>query len=118
MAEFKDILKGLRHERGFSQIALSDKMNISKSTIAMWETGKRLPSRDNMEEIADIFNVDTDYLYGKSEIKRKVSFDSDGNPLVYIPEYENDTMELIELFGKATAEQKQAVLNLLRSFCN
>ena len=71
MGTFKDIIFLLRNEKGFSQEQLSKELNVSKSTIAMWEIGSRMPSPEKFEEIADYFNVDIDYLYGRSEIPKK-----------------------------------------------
>ena len=64
-------------EEDYTQETLAAKLNISKATIAMWETGKRLPSPEKYEEIADFFNVDIDFLYGRTNIKRKYSFRGD-----------------------------------------
>lgn len=78
MAEFKNIILSLRNEKGFNQDQMAKALNVSKSTIAMWETGQRLPSTEKYEEIADYFNVDMDFLYGRSQIKRKHMFDDTG----------------------------------------
>ena len=69
MGTFKDIIFLLRNEKGFSQEKLSKELNISKSTIAMWETGSRMPSPEKLEEIADYFHVSIDYLLGRSDYK-------------------------------------------------
>ena len=61
MAELKDILKKLRSERNMSQASLASELKAGVSTVASWEVGKRFPSRENMEQLADIFNVDLAY---------------------------------------------------------
>lgn len=71
--DFKDRLVILRKENNFTQDKLADELNVSKSTISMYEKGNRMPSYEMLEKIADFFNVDIDYLMGKSDIKRKVS---------------------------------------------
>lgn len=73
MAEFKRIIKELRKEFDMTQTDLANALQMSKSTIAMWETGKRLPSTEVYEIIADYFNVDMDFLYGKQPVKRKIT---------------------------------------------
>lgn len=85
MDKFKNIFLQLRLSKGFNQEEMSNALGISKSTIAMWETGKRLPSPDMFELIADYFNVDIDYLYGRTDIKRRSLFDEFGD------EYINNT---------------------------
>lgn len=64
--EFKDVLKKLRLERGWTQLDLSKKLGTAKNTVANWEQGARIPKLDKLEEIADLFNVDVDFLIGKS----------------------------------------------------
>ena len=63
--EFKDRLKKLRTLRGLSQVALADKLGVSKSIIGAYETGDRKPRYEFLEELADFFNVTIDYLTGK-----------------------------------------------------
>lgn len=69
MATFSERLKSLRSEKGWSQQRLADELNLSKSSINMYERGEREPGFETMEAIADTFNVDMDYLYGRTDIK-------------------------------------------------
>ena len=55
--DFKNIILALRNERGFSQEQLAKVLHVSKSTVAMWETGQRLPSVEKYEEIANIISM-------------------------------------------------------------
>lgn len=80
--DFKNIILALLNERGFSQEQLAKVLHVSKSTVAMWETGQRLPSVEKYEEIADYFNVDMDFLYGRTSIKRRALFDESGSEYV------------------------------------
>lgn len=67
MASFATRLKELRTEAKLTQQDLADTIKVSKSTISMYENGKRLPEYGTLEAIADYFNVDMDYLTGKSD---------------------------------------------------
>ncbi len=71
MSEFTERFKQLRIASGFSQQKLADLLDVSKSTVNMYERGARKPRIDQLEAIADCFNVDMDYLSGKSDIPRK-----------------------------------------------
>lgn len=71
MANFGSILKNLRLSRNITQGELAAKLGISRSAVGMYETGGREPDFEMMEAIADIFNVDMDYLMGRSQIERK-----------------------------------------------
>ncbi|EGL82062.1 helix-turn-helix domain protein [Caldalkalibacillus thermarum TA2.A1] len=58
-------LKELRKEHKLTQPQLADKLNVGKSTVAMWETGDREPDYEMLQKIADFFEVSTDYLLGR-----------------------------------------------------
>ena len=64
MAKFNEMLKYLRQRAGYSQQDLADLLKISKSTIGMYEQGRRNPDYETLEKIADIFNVDMNFLMG------------------------------------------------------
>lgn len=65
MSRFSDTLVYLRKRDGLSQQDLADRVDISRSQIGMYETGRRMPSREVLEAIADIFNVSIDFLVGR-----------------------------------------------------
>ncbi len=66
MSNFSNIFKALRQTSGYTQQEFADKIGISRSTIGMYETGAREPDFETLEIIADFFNVDTDYLLGRT----------------------------------------------------
>lgn len=61
------ILRKLRIEFKMTQKDLAKKLNVAESTISMYERGEREPDMETIEAIADEFNVDISYLYGKSD---------------------------------------------------
>lgn len=67
MARFKDRLKQLRRETELTQQELAKKLGVSFSSISMYERGEREPSFEMLEMIADFFNVDMNYLLGKTD---------------------------------------------------
>lgn len=72
MAQFDRILKLLRTEKKMSQQELADALGISKSSINMYERGERQPNFEVLETIADFFNVDIDYLLGRTTKPTKI----------------------------------------------
>lgn len=66
MGKFQRILKELRLSKGITQGELAKQLSISRSTIGMYESGSREPDFETLELIADYFNVDTDYLLGRT----------------------------------------------------
>lgn len=71
MKIYSERIKQLRKERGLSQDQLAKILGVSRSTVGMYETGKREPDFESCEAIADFFNVDMDYLIGRSPVQRK-----------------------------------------------
>lgn len=64
---FKDVLKELRTQAEMTQEELANKLDIAKSTVSMYENGNREPNFEQLEAIADIFNVDMNRLIGKEK---------------------------------------------------
>ena len=72
MGNFAQVFKNLRIKSGLTQQEMSEKLNISRSSIGMYENGEREPSFELLEVIADYFNVDMNYLLGKSELSNHI----------------------------------------------
>ena len=57
------IIKKLRQEKGLTQKQLADMLNVSRSSIANWETCIRTPRADQYHLLSVIFDVDVKELY-------------------------------------------------------
>ena len=55
-------IKILRENKGLSQKALADKLGITRSSVNAWEQGISVPSTQYILELANLFEVSTDYL--------------------------------------------------------
>ena len=111
MGEFNKIFKLLRQTRGYSQADLSEALEISRSSISMYENGNREPDFETLEKIADFFNVDIDYLLGRKKDTTVIQ----SQIRLYEPTYE-DIQSLIARNGKKlTVEQKQDIIRPLLS---
>ena len=69
MATFAERLRELRIERKMTMKDLADKLSLIEQAISMYERNERRPNFEKLEEIADFFNIDMNYLLGKSIIK-------------------------------------------------
>lgn len=65
---FDKRLKELRQKRNITQWQLAEGLNLSPSSITMYENGRRLPDIPTIINIAKYFNVSVDYLIGNSDI--------------------------------------------------
>lgn len=61
-------LKKSRTAAGYSQQKLASLVGVSRSTIAMWETGASQPDNDSIIRLSNTLHVTTDYLLGTSNI--------------------------------------------------
>ncbi|GEM_PF-588230 len=59
------LIAQLRKSRGLNQEQLASALKVSSSTIAMWETNKRALKDETIRQLADFFNISTDYLLGR-----------------------------------------------------
>ena len=66
MGNFQNMLKQLRKSKGLTQDELAKLLKVSRSAIGMYENGSREPDYETLEVIADYFNVDIDYLLGRT----------------------------------------------------
>lgn len=64
---FGNRLKELRKKSGFTQAQLADKLNISASTIGMYEQGRREPDNDTLTKLCIELHTSVDYLLGVKE---------------------------------------------------
>lgn len=74
---FPERLKALRKEAKLTQKQIAKSLNIKQPTYAQWENGRTKPKGETLERFADFFNVSTDYLLGKTDIKNSSDIDED-----------------------------------------
>lgn len=63
-------LKQLREDLGITQDELAKLLNLTQSTIAYYENGRKMPTLENAMIIAKIFETSLDYLVGVSECRK------------------------------------------------
>lgn len=72
---FAERLKSLRKEAGLTQKQVAEHFDIKQPSYAQWEQGKRNPSDETLKRFAQFFDVSTDYLLGKTDIKNHSTID-------------------------------------------
>lgn len=65
---FAQRLRDLRSQNDMTQQELADSTHIARSTLAMYEYGKRRPDFEILDKLADYFDVSFDYLLGRSAV--------------------------------------------------
>ena len=83
----------LRIEKNISQQQLAELVFVSRSTIANWETGRRVPDVIMLRRLADIFSVDITFLLGDDNsdaVRHEVIVVDDEKPIL------SECMDVIE----------------------
>jgi Predicted transcriptional regulators len=62
-------IKQLRIDRGWTQDDLGTKLNVKRAAISKYESGKIPLTGETLKLLSDIFDVSTDYILGKTDIK-------------------------------------------------
>lgn len=55
-------LTALRKGKGYSQSRLAQELNLSPSTVGMYEQGRRVPDLGTLIALANLYHVSLDYL--------------------------------------------------------
>lgn len=58
-------LKQYRKQAGLSQLAVAEKLNISRQAISQWENGKSYPDIDNLIVLSSIYHFSLDELFAQ-----------------------------------------------------
>ena len=72
---FADILKKLRAEKGLSQRELAERLFVTRSTVARWENGSRLPDASMISRLSRCLGTDFSTLLS-------IAAESDNTPNV------------------------------------
>lgn len=70
-------LRFLRNEKGESLEKIAKFLNVTIQTISNYETEKRDMTPDTILKLSEYFEVSTDYLLGKSDIRNPEKKDND-----------------------------------------
>lgn len=70
-------IKTLRLKAKLTQKQIAEKLGISISYYSQWEVGKRTPASKNLQKLADIYDVSTDYLLGNTDNRNASNIDDD-----------------------------------------
>lgn len=63
---FSERIKELREQRHLSMQELANHLNVSKSSVNMWENAGVVPREPVLKEISKAFDVSIDYLLGNT----------------------------------------------------
>ena len=62
-----DNIRKYRKAKHMSQDELAEKLEVTRQSVSLWETGQTQPSLDNIIALANLFDISTDALLKDSE---------------------------------------------------
>ena len=65
---FKQRLKELRNQRGYTQVGLSRTLGVSQQAVGKWETGRCTPDPQMLTRLAATLDTTVDYLLGGGNV--------------------------------------------------
>ena len=115
---FSERLKQLRKEKGLTQVTLAETLGVSKGTVAMWETGKRMPAFDMLARLSELFDKRVDYIIGTSEDHRSATRTEE--EIAQLGEWavEEDYEDMLRKYALLDDYGKAAVDSVLRTEFN
>lgn len=69
--DFGRRIRKLRIDKGYSMQDLANELNVTKSSINMWENSNSIPKDNILIALSKIFNVSIDYLLGNEKMEEK-----------------------------------------------
>ena len=58
-------IKKIRESRRMRQYELANRMGVKQASVSAWESGKAVPSAENLMKLADILECSVDALLGR-----------------------------------------------------
>lgn len=99
----------LREKRDWTQAELGRKIGLEKSAMNKIENGTRKVSTEELQKLAEIFNVTTDYLLGRNQTPEW----ADENDLVELDKMLDSNVNMAYGGETLTDEEKQRVKDVL-----
>ena len=112
---FADRLKEIRTEKGITQVQLAETMGVSKGTVAMWETGKREPNFETLNQLSDIFDKRIDYILGYSNDASSPKMTEEDIDQLGVWAAEDSFNETVTAYLRLDEYGKAAVESLIRA---
>ena len=107
--KFARRMLSLRTEAGLSQQKVADLLEVSKSTISLYETGYTVPDAKTLYKLCDIYHVSADYLLCRTDYRaagsQSLSIEKYG-----FSERAAQNLKLVQMMELAAAKGKEQPL--------
>ena len=76
ISSFSERLKELRAEKGIRSEDAAEVFGVSRATLSAYEMGKSVPDLNVLNKMADFYEVSTDYICGRTSVKKSLQTDT------------------------------------------
>ena len=76
ISSFSERLKELRAEKGIRSEDAAEVFGVSRATLSAYEMGKSVPDLNVLNKMADFYEVSTDYICGRTNVKKSLQADT------------------------------------------
>lgn len=105
-------LREARIRRGLTQAEVAEKLGVTRSVIARYESGINDPPSENISKLAEILGVSADYLLGRTD--NPTSSNGSGGPP--IEEEFPEVVNVLRRSGKKlTPEDRKRIARIIKA---
>ncbi|HDR4885206.1 TPA: helix-turn-helix transcriptional regulator [Bacillus cereus] len=98
-------IKKVRNSLKMKQHELADAVGVNYTMISLYESNKREPSRETVENIARVTNVSADYIMGLSRHK---TFDTKTSQKIT-----DDVEDIMKRISQLPADKRNKIINMI-----
>lgn len=100
----------IRESLDMSQRELADKLNVSKSTYARWETGERIIPLEHLVDLCNLAKISLDYAFSISNNRKELN-----NKIIINKKIIGNNLKKLRLSKNYSQEQMAELLNTSQS---
>lgn len=102
-------LRIARKEAGLTQVEIAKKINVSQQCYSDYENGKTDPDMNTLVMIADLLQVSTDYLLGRTDdLGTAISFGA--------PALSTQEQDLLRGFRRLLPKTQKHIIDIVHDF--
>lgn len=105
-----NILKQLRTENGLTIAKAAETFGVATRTYSSYELEEREPNLALLNKLADFYNVSTDYLLGRTEVREMNTLPKDEPTEEEVKDLEN---QIVSSYTQMSVETRRACIKAL-----
>lgn len=104
-------LKELRIEKGLSQKALGEVLQVSQQSINKYENHNVIPDIETLITMSEYFETSIDYIVGNTKIRNRIE---------PVDKYDlnNEEKEIIDIYRSMNKKDKQSFKTIIKTINN